>query len=112
MSFFDKLKTGLTKTRANFTDRMEDLIGVSVELDDDFMDEMEMILIAGDVGMKTTGKIMAALRKAAATREIKKPAEALPFVKNYVAQLLKSNGPRMHLSGHPCGTGCGRQWRG
>ena len=93
MGFFEKLKTGLTKTRANFTDRIEDLIGVSVELDDDFMDEMEMILIAGDVGMKTTEKIMGALRKAADTRQIKEPSEALPFLKNYISQLLKSEGP-------------------
>lgn len=101
MSFFDKLKSGLSKTRANFTDRMEDLIGVSVDLDDEFMDEMEMILVAGDVGMKTTEKIMTALRKAAATREIKKPEEALPFIKNYIAQLLSYEGPRMNFSGHP-----------
>ncbi len=51
MSFVEQLKDGLSKTRKNFTDRMEDLIGVSVELDDDFMDEMEMILVAGDVGV-------------------------------------------------------------
>ena len=101
MSFVEQLKDGLSKTRKNFTDRMEDLIGVSVELDDDFMDEMEMILVAGDVGVKTTEKIMAALRKAAATREIKSPAEALPFLKNYIANMLKTTGPRMQFSGHP-----------
>ncbi len=44
---------------------------------------------------------MAALRKAAATREIKSPAEALPFLKNYIANMLKTTGPRMHFSGHP-----------
>ena len=99
--FFEKLKTGLSKTRANFTDRMEDLIGISVDLDEDFMDEMEMILVAGDVGMKTTEKIMRALRKAAATREIKKPEEALPFIKKYIADQLSFTGPRMNLSGNP-----------
>ncbi len=101
MSFLEQLKDGLSKTRANFTDRMEDLIGLSVELDDDFMDEMEMILVAGDVGMKTTQKIMTALRKAADTREIKKPEDALPFIKNYVAKLLAYEGPRMNFSGNP-----------
>jgi len=94
MEFFDKLKSGLSKTRANFTDRMEDLVGVSVDLDEDFMDEMEMILVAGDVGVKTTEKIMAALRKAAYMREIKKPQEALPFIKKYIAGLLTSQGPQ------------------
>ena len=101
MEFFDKLKSGLSKTRANFTDRMEDLVGVSVDLDEDFMDEMEMILVAGDVGVKTTDKIMAALRKAAYMREIKKPQEALPFIKKYIAGLLTSQGPRMNFSGNP-----------
>ena len=101
MEFFDKLKSGLSKTRANFTDRMEDLVGVSVDLDEDFMDEMEMILVAGDVGVKTTEKIMAALRKAAYMREIKKPQEALPFIKKYIAGLLTSQGPRMNFSGNP-----------
>ena len=101
MEFFDKLKSGLSKTRANLTDRMEDLVGVSVDLDEDFMDEMEMILVAGDVGVKTTEKIMAALRKAAYMREIKKPQEALPFIKKYIAGLLTSQGPRMNFSGNP-----------
>ena len=101
MEFFDKLKSGLSKTRANFTVRMEDLVGVSVDLDEDFMDEMEMILVAGDVGVKTTEKIMAALRKAAYMREIKKPQEALPFIKKYIAGLLTSQGPRMNFSGNP-----------
>lgn len=101
MSFMEQLKDGLSKTRKNFTERMEDLVGASVELDEDFMDEMEMILVAGDVGIKTTEKIMAALRKAAATRQIKSPAEALPFLKNYIADLLKTTGPRMRFKGHP-----------
>jgi len=101
MDFFAKLKNGLSKTRANFTERMEDLVGASVDLDEDFMDEMEMILVAGDVGVKTTEKIMAALRKAAYMREIKKPEEALPFIKKYIAGLLTSKGPRMNFSGNP-----------
>lgn len=101
MSFLEQLKDGLSKTRQNFTERMEDLVGASVELDDDFMDELEMILVAGDVGIKTTEKIMAALRRAAATRQIKSPAEALPFIKNYIADLLKTTGPRMRFKGHP-----------
>jgi fused signal recognition particle receptor len=101
MSFMEQLKEGLSKTRKNFTERMEDLVGVSVELDDDFMDELEMILVAGDVGVKTTEKIMAALRHAAETRQIKKPAEALPFIKQYIADMLKTTGPRMNFKGHP-----------
>ncbi|MDD4319989.1 MAG: signal recognition particle-docking protein FtsY [Acidaminococcaceae bacterium] len=101
MNFFEKLKTGLSKTRENFTERIEELIGGSVELDDDFLEELEMLLIAGDVGMKTTEKIMQALHKAIVKREITKPEEVMPFLKKFIVQLLQNAGQRMHLSGHP-----------
>ncbi|MDD3396395.1 MAG: signal recognition particle-docking protein FtsY [Acidaminococcaceae bacterium] len=101
MGFFEKLKNGLSKTRANFTSRIEDLVGMSTELDEDFLEELEMILIAGDVGMKTTEKIMQAVRAAAKKREIKKPDEVLPFLKKYVAELLHDGSQRMRISGDP-----------
>ena len=41
MSFVEELRQGLEKTRKNFTERMEDLVGISVDLDEDFMDELE-----------------------------------------------------------------------
>jgi fused signal recognition particle receptor len=101
MSFFNKLKDGLSKTRKNFTERIEDLIGISLELDDDFMEELEMVLISSDVGMKTTEKIMKAIKKAANDRVISKPDEVLPFLKNYIKEMLKDDGQRMRISGHP-----------
>lgn len=101
MSFFSKLKDGLSNTRKNFTERIEDLIGLSVELDEDFMEELEMILIASDVGMKTTDKIIKAVRKAASDRSINKPEEVLPFLKEYIKEMLKDNGQKMRISGHP-----------
>ena len=101
MNFFEKLKNGLSKTRENFTERIEDLIGGSVELDDDFLEELEMLLIAADVGMKTTEKIMQALHKAIIKRTITKPEEVMPFLKEFVAQLLHNEGQRMRLTGYP-----------
>ena len=50
MGFFERLKDGLTKTRKNFTERIEVLVGMSAEIDDDFLDELEMILLSADVG--------------------------------------------------------------
>lgn len=101
MSFFERLKDGLTKTRKNFTDKIENLVGLSTEVDEDFLEELEMLLIAGDVGVKTTGKIMKAVREAAKSREIKSPDDVLPFLKTYVTNLLHDDGQRMHLSGQP-----------
>lgn len=101
MSFFEKLKNGLSKTRQNFTERIEELVGMSTELDEDFMEELEMLLIAGDVGVKTANKIMEAVKKAAKDRTIKNPEEVMPFLENYISNFLKDDGQRMRISGHP-----------
>ena len=101
MSFFEKLKNGLSKTRQNFTERIEELVGMSTELDEDFMEELEMLLIAGDVGVKTANKIIEAVKKAAKDRTIKNPEEVMPFLENYISNFLKDDGQRMRISGHP-----------
>ncbi len=101
MGFFERLKDGLSKTRKNFTERIETLVGLSTEIDEDFLEELEMVLIAGDVGVKTTEKIMKAVRAAAKSRDIKSPEDVLPFLKAYVATLLKDDKQRMRLSGSP-----------
>ena len=44
MGFFERLKDGLQKTRKNFTERIEVLVGMSAEIDDDFLDEMKNLL--------------------------------------------------------------------
>ena len=101
MGFFERLKDGLSKTRKNFTERIENLVGLSTEVDEDFLEELEMVLIAGDVGVKTTEKIMKAVREAAKKREIKSPEDVMPFLKAYVASLLQDEKQRMRLSGSP-----------
>ena len=58
MGFFERLKEGLSKTRRNFTDRIQELVGLSAAIDDDFLDELEMILLSADVGVKTTEKLI------------------------------------------------------
>ena len=101
MGFFERLKDGLSKTRKNFTERIENLVGLSTEVDEDFLEELEMVLIAGDVGVKTTEKIMKAVREAAKKREVKSPEDVMPFLKAYVASLLQDEKQRMRLSGSP-----------
>ena len=65
MGFLERLKDGLSKTRRNFTDRIEELVGMSAKVDEDFLEELEMILLSGDVGVKTTEKLIDAVRQAA-----------------------------------------------
>ena len=89
MGFFEKLKSGLTKTRQNFTNRITELVGMSAKVDEDFLEELEMILLTADVGVKTTEKLIEDVRQAAKKREIKGTEDVLPFLKKQIAAMLK-----------------------
>lgn len=101
MGFFERLKEGLQKTRKNFTERIEVLVGMSAEIDDDFLDELEMILLSADVGAKTTEKLIEAVRQAARKKEIKGTEDVVPFLKKYLTQMLTEEGQRTRISGTP-----------
>ncbi len=81
MGFFERLKEGLSKTRRNFTDRIQELVSFSAKIDEDFLEELEMILLSADVGVKTTEKLISAVRNAAKKNEIKGTEEVIPFLK-------------------------------
>ena len=101
MGFFERLKDGLQKTRKNFTERIEVLVGMSAEIDDDFLDELEMILLSADVGAKTTEKLIDAVRQAARKKEISGTEDVVPFLKKYLVNMLTDEGQRTRLSGSP-----------
>ena len=89
MGFLERLKDGLSKTRRNFTDRIEELVGMSAKVDEDFLEELEMILLSGDVGVKTTEKLIDAVRQAAKKKEIEGTEQVMPFLKKYIAEMLQ-----------------------
>lgn len=101
MGLFEKLKSGLSKTRANFTDRIGNLVGLSASIDDDFLDELEVILLSGDVGVKTTNKLINAVREAAKKRNIKDTQEVLPFLKKTITEMLHDDGQKMRIASRP-----------
>ena len=101
MGFLETLKAGLYKTRSNFTDRIVELVTGSTHIDDDFYDELEMILISADVGTKTTAKLLDAIRLTAKKGEIKDPSEVLPFLKKYMVEMLTDDGQRTRIGAKP-----------
>ena len=62
MGFFARLKAGLTKTRGNLTEKVDELVENSVVIDDDFYDELEAILLSADVGAPATEEVIEKLR--------------------------------------------------
>ena len=88
MGFFDRLKAGLTKTREKFIDKIDELLHGSTKIDDALIDELEETLITSDVGMTTTEKLIAGLRKGVRRAEINSPADVKIFLSNQIREIL------------------------
>ncbi|MDU4959943.1 MAG: signal recognition particle-docking protein FtsY [Sporomusaceae bacterium] len=90
MSFFDKLKVGLEKTRKGLTENIERLVGGYAKIDDEFLDDLEAILLAADIGVKTTAQLMQAIKAGIKSKEIAAPEELKPFLARQITDMLCS----------------------
>ena len=63
MGFFDKLKSGLSKTKDSFDEKINDVFSAFRKVDEKFLEELEEILIMSDIGMETSLKIIDSLRQ-------------------------------------------------
>lgn len=73
--FFSRLKQGLSKTRNNIVHGMDSVFKGYSRIDEEFYEELEEILIMGDIGVNATGEIMERLRKQVKEQKIKEPQE-------------------------------------
>jgi len=74
MGFFSRLKEGLSKTRNNIVSGMDAVFGGFSSIDEDFYEELEEILIMGDIGVAATTEILERLRRQVKEQHIKEPA--------------------------------------
>ncbi len=88
MGFFDRLKAGLAKTREKFVDKIDEILHGSTKIDDDLIDELEETLITSDVGMATTEKLIAGLRKGVRKAEINSTDDVKNFFSNQIREIL------------------------
>lgn len=75
MGFFKRLVTGLTKTRNNIVSSMDSIFHGFTKIDEEFYEELEEVLIMGDLGVKATYAILDDLRKKVKEKHIKEPIE-------------------------------------
>ena len=73
--FFSRLVSGLTKTRKNIASGLDSIFHGFSKIDDDFYEELEEILIMGDLGVDTTMNIIEDLQARVKEEHIKEPAE-------------------------------------
>ena len=75
VGFFKRLVNGLSKTRASIVSGIDSIFRGFSSIDDDFYEEIEEILVMGDIGINTTTAIISNLKMEVADRHIKEPSE-------------------------------------
>ena len=68
--FFSRLKEGLTKTRNNIVHGIDSVFNGFSNIDEDFYEELEEILIMGDIGVQATEAILERLREQVKENEL------------------------------------------
>lgn len=75
LGFFGRLKAGLAKTRNNIVRGIDNVFSGFSNIDEDFYEELEEILIMGDIGVNATTKIVEKLKEQVRQQHIKEPSE-------------------------------------
>ena len=101
MSFFDKIKAGLTKTRTALANTLGSVFSGFSEIDDDFYDELEESMILADIGVETTVKAIERLRKTVREEHLKSTEEARTALKKILSQMLKVGDTALKLDTDP-----------
>jgi len=87
--FFGKLKSGLEKTRNGFVKSMDSVFHGFSSIDEDFYEELEEMLIMGDVGVNTTETLLDRLKKGVKEKRIKEPSEARDLFVEIIKDIMK-----------------------
>ena len=89
--FFAKLKQGLKRTRDNFVYNLDVVFKGAEEIDDAFYDDLEEILITGDIGVQTTEEILDRLKEQVSKRRIVRPDECRELLVSTIEELMHVN---------------------
>ena len=101
MGFFDKIKAGLSKTRAALSNTLDEVFTGYNEIDDDFWDELEETLILADLGVDTATKVVSTLRRRATDRGWCTTEHARFGLKQILTEMLNVGDTALNLSTNP-----------
>ncbi|WP_077211494.1 signal recognition particle-docking protein FtsY [Bacillus dakarensis] len=86
----EKFKDGLTKTRDNFSSKVNDLVARYRKVDEDFFEELEEILIQADVGFDTVMELIDELKMEVKRKNIQDPAEVQGVISEKLVEIYNS----------------------
>ena len=111
MGFFKRLVSGLTKTRNNIVSGIDSIFHGFTNIDEDFYEELEEILIMGDLGVKATYAILEDLRKKVKEQHIKEPIACKQLLIDSIKKLRDQNKKVVHAAADTFRAAAGEQLR-
>ena len=85
---FARLREGLSKTRGNMTEKVDDMVRENRKIDEDFYEELEDILLMADCGLKATTVIIDELRDRVKAGKVKDAAQAREMLKEIMVEQM------------------------
>ncbi|MDD4688574.1 MAG: signal recognition particle-docking protein FtsY [Eubacteriales bacterium] len=89
MSFFDKLKNGLTKTKSVISERTNEVFKYFKKIDEELYEELEEVLIMSDVGVETSSKIIEKLREKVKEEHLTESDELDGAIAEIVSEMME-----------------------
>ena len=99
MGFFEKLKAGLSKTKAGFTDGINIIFANFRTVDEELFEELEETLILSDVGFETTELILDELRNVVKKENIQDVDKTKEKLVEIITEILSKNDSTIDVSG-------------
>lgn len=87
--FFQKLKDGLSKTRDNFTDKVNEILGNYITIDEDLYEELEEVLITSDIGVETSMYVIEKLRERIREEKIDEVSKVRDCLKRVLISIME-----------------------
>ena len=101
MGFFDKLRQGLNKTKESINEKINDVFSNFRKVDENFLEELEEILIMSDIGIDTSTKIIGKLRERMKKEKIEDEEEVKKVLREEMQEILEVTDKEMHLNTKP-----------
>ena len=101
MGFFDKLKQGLNKTKTSFDEKINNVFSSFRKVDEEFLDELEEVLIMSDIGMDTSVKIISNLRERIKKEKIQDEEQVKQVLREEMQKILDVTDKSLHLNTKP-----------
>ena len=101
MSFFDKLKLGLTKTKDSFDEKISNVFSGFKKVDEELLEELEEILIMSDFGMETSLEIISNLRNRIKKEKIENQEDVKIALKEEIINILNESDNNLNIEESP-----------